>query len=196
MDSVVVTQVNRWNDSVAAKIKVISDNFLRYRRYFEDGCQDAGSSQNFVTVIKAKSDIFNDGPNKSVVLNNTEETTDILKSEFLKASEALSNWNFFLPLVNELNVIDNEKLERQNSIRADSLMNCSMITSVIKRNKQLKRKKSRRVSDFFVLCKFTKISSKKACLLFQKKYKILKPKNKQVYEKSLKEYSTYLQFFS
>lgn len=146
----VVTQFNRWNKSVAAKIKVISDNFLRYRHYFQDGFQDEGS--NFVTVIKAKSDIFNDGLNRSVVLNNAEESTDILKSEFLKASEAFSNWNFFLPLVHELNRIENDKLERQKSMsfknEVNSLMNCSVLPSVIKRNKQLERKKSRRVSVY------------------------------------------------
>ena len=145
-----VTQFNRWNKSVAAKIKVISDNFLRYRHYFQDSFQKEGS--NFVTVIKAKSDIFDDGPNRSVVLNNAEESTDILKSEFLKASEASSNWNFFLPLVHELNRIENDKLERQKSTsfknEVNSLMNCSVLPSVIKRNKQLERKKSRRVSDF------------------------------------------------
>ena len=145
-----VTQFNRWNKSVAAKIKVISDNFLRYRHYFQDSFQKEGS--NFVTVIKAKSDIFDDGPNRSVVLNNAEESTDILKSEFLKASEASSNWNFFLPLVHELNRIENDKLERQKSTsfknEVNSLMNCGVLPSVIKRNKQLERKKSRRVSDF------------------------------------------------
>ena len=147
-----VTQFNRWNKSVAAKIKVISDNFLRYRHYFQDSFQKEGS--NFVTVIKAKSDIFDDGPNRSVVLNNAEESTDILKSEFLKASEASSNWNFFLPLVHELNRIENDKLERQKSTsfknEVNSLMNCSVLPSVIKRNKQLERKKSRRVSVFYL----------------------------------------------
>ena len=162
LNNKVVSQLNRWNKSVAAKLKVISDNFLRYSHYFENSNKDVSEHLNIsekpetlITFINSNDFKLHNRSNKQVFLNNIEEITDKLKSEFLKAREVLSNWKFFLPLVQELKSIEkNNQTECENKnkkvLRLASFENCNVLPSVIKRNRQLERKKSRQVSRPFL----------------------------------------------